>query len=126
MKPDSLLLRQINPSWIRDGRITSQAFNPTRKDANLLSVYDGELISPRDSYVHFTTVLRYRSVGVVAVTVDECTALGLTVESRPDSFREHAVLDFTALPTSSSRKDVAKQLADYAMSRDWQYRGDTG
>ncbi len=126
MKHDSLLLRQIHPSWIRNGKITSQAFNPTRNHAYLLSVYDGELISPRDSCIHFTTVLGRRSVGVVAVTVDECKALGLSVRSEPDGFPEHAVVDFTALTTSSSRKDAAKQLADYAMSRAWQYRVDTG
>lgn len=126
MKHDSLLLRQINPGWIRDGKVTSQAFKPTRKDANLLSVYDGELISARDSHIHFTTALGYRSVGVVAVTVEECLALGLKVRSEPDRFPEHAVLDFTPLPTSGLRKDAAKQLADYAVNRDWQYRADTG
>lgn len=126
MKHDSLLLRQISPSWMRDGRITSQAFKPTRKDANLLSVYDGELIGARDAHAHFTTVLGYRSVGVVAVTVEECQTLGLEVRSEPDRFAEHAVLDFTPLPTASLRKDAAKQLADYATSRDWQFRVDTG
>lgn len=126
MKHDSLLLRQINPSWIRDGRITSQAFKTTRKDANLLSVYDGELISARDSHTHFTTVLGYQSVGVVGVTVDECHALGLEARSEPDQFPEHAVLDFTPLPSASLRKDAAKRLADYAMSRDWLYQDDTG
>lgn len=42
MKPSSLLLRQVNPNWILDERITSQAFKPTKKEQNLLlSVYDG-------------------------------------------------------------------------------------
>lgn len=80
----------------------------------------------RNSYVHFTSVLGCRSVGVVAVTVNECQALGLEVKSKPDRFPEHAVVDFTRLPSSGSRKDAAKQLASYAIRRDWQYRGDTG
>ena len=126
MKPRTLLLRQVHPNCIRDGRITSQAFNPTRNHGYLLSVYDGKLISARDSYIHYTTVLGRRSVGVVAVTVDECRALGLEVKSKPDQFPEHAVVDFTPLPSSGSRKDAAKQLASYAISRDWQHRGDTG
>lgn len=33
-----LLHRQVHPNWIRDGRITSQAFRPTKKDDNKLSI----------------------------------------------------------------------------------------
>lgn len=98
----------------RFGRI-----KPTRKGANLLSVYDGELMSARDFHIHFTTVLRYESVCVVGVTVDECPAHGLEARSALGRFPEHTVLEFTPLPTSSSRKDAAKQLAYYAMSCDW-------
>ena len=36
-----LLHRQVHPSWIQEGRITSQAFSPTPKDLGLLSVYLG-------------------------------------------------------------------------------------
>ena len=42
MTPDTLLFRQVNPGWIREGRVTSQAFKPTAKDEKKLSVYDGD------------------------------------------------------------------------------------
>lgn len=44
MTPESLLLRQVNPRWIREGRVTSQVFRPTPKDEKKLSVYDGAKI----------------------------------------------------------------------------------
>lgn len=37
MKPSSLRLRQVNPNWIPDERITSQASTPTKENQNLLS-----------------------------------------------------------------------------------------
>lgn len=123
MKPTSSLFRQVNPDWIREGRITSQAFKPAPKDQKLLSVYDGELIGARESYEHYTMHLGLQSDGVVAVTVAECTQLGLSVRSDPLPFPEHAVVDFSSLTVSGSRK-VAKRLADYAINRGWQFRKD--
>ena len=46
MTGTTLLLRQIHPSFVQDGRVTSQAFRPTPKDESLLSVYDGDQITP--------------------------------------------------------------------------------
>lgn len=63
------------------------------------------------------------TAGVVAVTVAECTQLGLSVRSDPLPFPEHAVVDFTSLTVSRSRR-VAKRLADYAVNRGWQFRKD--
>ena len=45
MTPDTLLLRQIHPSFIQYGRVTSRAFRPTAKDEFLLSVDDGDRVS---------------------------------------------------------------------------------
>ena len=45
----TLLLRQIHPSFIQAGFVTSQAFRPTPKDQSKFSVYDGDLISSEDS-----------------------------------------------------------------------------
>jgi hypothetical protein len=44
MTEATLLLRQVHPSFIQHGRVTSQVFRPTLKDKRLLSVYDGDLI----------------------------------------------------------------------------------
>ena len=58
MTPETQLLRQINPSFIKKGRITSQVFSPTPKDKKKLSVYDGDLITPEEAWAHFTEQLR--------------------------------------------------------------------
>ena len=57
MTPATLLLRQVNPSWIKNGRITSQVFKPTPKDAGCLSVYDGDQITAEASWRHYTIEL---------------------------------------------------------------------
>jgi|GEM_PF-2366173 len=35
---EELLFRQVHPSFVRDGRVGSQAFRPTPKDKKMLSV----------------------------------------------------------------------------------------
>ena len=121
MNSDTLLLRQINLSWIQDDRATSQAFTPTPKDQHLLSVYDGDQITPEDSWRHFTHALGYVSAGVMAVTVGECGDQGREVRPDPTAFQEHAVIDFTSL-NGSEVKSVGKALARCANTGGWQYR----
>jgi hypothetical protein len=48
MTPETLLLRQIHPSFVQAGRVTSQAFRPTPKDGSLLSItMETRLLRPR-------------------------------------------------------------------------------
>jgi len=54
MSPETHLLRQVHPSFVQSGQITSQVFQPTPKDELKLSVYDGDMIEPADSYEHYT------------------------------------------------------------------------
>ena len=121
MNNATLLFRQINPSWIREGRVTSQAFTPTKKDEQKLSVYDGDQISAEASWRHFTSAPERKSIGVMAVTVKECRDAGTQVMPDPDAFQEHVVINFASL-TGSQAKDVGKNLAHLARGRDWQYR----
>jgi hypothetical protein len=72
MEDSTLLYRQINPLFVQNGNISSQAFRPTTKDNNKLSVYDGSLISSKNAYEHFTGILGCSSIGVMAVSVREC------------------------------------------------------
>ena len=116
-----LLHRQVNPSWVQDGRISSQAFSPTPKDLGLLSVYDGTLISPEASFHHYTTLLGLRSVGSVSVSVDEVTALGLTWRPDTEPFPEHAVIDYTTLGSAGKVKAKAQALTERARARGWTY-----
>ena len=53
MTPETLLLRQVHPSFTQDGKLSSQAFFPFPKDEGQLSVYDGDLIEAKPSWDHF-------------------------------------------------------------------------
>ena len=96
----TFLLRQVHPSFVQAGFVTSQAFRPTPKDESELSVYDGDQITPENAFIHYTTQLKSISVGTVAVTVEECTEESLPVRPDPEPFPEHAVIDFGGLYSS--------------------------
>lgn len=57
MNDSTVLYRQICKAHIQNGRITSLAFKPMPKDNFLLSVYDGDKISAKDSFDHFKKIL---------------------------------------------------------------------
>ncbi|MBI3480892.1 MAG: hypothetical protein HY016_11150 [Nitrosomonadales bacterium] len=121
MTPQTLLLRQINPSFIQAGRVTSQAFRPTPKDENLLSVYDGDKIQAQAAWQHYTATLGLRSDGVMGVSLDDCTAEQLTVNADGIPFPEHVSIDFSAFSKSEVEKK-AKILTRKAQERGWLYQ----
>lgn len=121
MNSDTLLLRQVNPAWIQQGRITSQVFRPTPKDQKQLSVYDGDRITAAKAWEHYTAALRFASAGVMAVTVSECALQKLTVRPDPEPFPDHAVIDFDDFPENQIKKK-AKYLKAAAESRSWLFR----
>lgn len=122
MTDQTLLLRQVNPSWIQAGRVTSQAFMPTPKDEGFLSTYNGSLIKAEAAWNHYTETLRLPSTGVLGVSVEECTSLELPTREDPDLFPEHAVIDFTGCEGRKSRERKAKFLRSHADARSWQYQ----
>ena len=121
MTDTTLLLRQIHPTFIQAGRVTSQAFRPTIKDEGLLSVYDGDLISAHNAWLHHTTVNECKSQGVLAITVVECAAESLGTRSDTDTFAEHAVVDFCGL-SSNEMERKGKKLKVKATDRGWQFQ----
>jgi len=121
MNDHTLLLRQIHPGFVQDGRPSSQAFRPTPKDEQKLSVYDGDQISPADAFEHYTESLKLDSRGVLAVSMAECGTLKLPVTPDPEPFPEHAQIDFSAYGKSAIEKK-AKLLKAKAESRGWLYR----
>ena len=123
MTDDTLLLRQVNPAWIQDGRITSQVFRPTPKDSKRLSVYDGDQISAEDAWHHYCKNPKVSSIGVMAVTVAECETLDLPVTPDPDPFPEHVVIDFDGC-SNSQIKTKAKLLTQAAEERGSQYQAE--
>ncbi len=121
MNDATLLHRQIHPDFVQAGTITSQVFRLTPKDKGRLSVYDGDQITADEAWRHYTSELGYPSCGVMAVSVGECKALGLSVESDPARYPEHAVIIFEGLRGSAlKRKSDALTVA--ADNRGWQYR----
>lgn len=121
MTEDTLLLRQVNPLWVQQGRVTSQVFRPTPKDEKRLSVYDGDQITPENAWKHFCADLGFTSVGVLAVTVGECRTYDLPSTPDPEPFPEHVVIDFTEL-SENQIKVKAKLLKGAAESRSWLYQ----
>ena len=123
MTSDTLLLRQIHPSWIQLGRVTSQAFKPTSKDNKRLSVYDGAQVTAEESWTHYTETLQCSSAGVMAVSIRECETLHLDAEPDPAIFPAHVVIKFDSYSNSQVEKK-AKHLKRDAEARGWQYRNE--
>lgn len=121
MNDITLLLRQIHPGFVQDGRPSSQAFRPTPKDEQKLSVYDGDQITPADAFEHYTKDLKLSSSGVMAVSMAECGTLELPVTPDPAPFPEHVLIDFSAHGKSATEKK-AKLLKAKAEARGWLYR----
>ncbi|MBI5015494.1 MAG: hypothetical protein HZB55_08375 [Deltaproteobacteria bacterium] len=120
MTSGTLLLRQVHPSWVQQGRATSQVFKPTPKDEKRLSVYDGDQVSAERAWHHYTDLLGHASMGVMAVTVGECQRQGLPVAADPTPFPEHVLIDFTGLAENPINRK-AKQLKAMAEARGWQF-----
>jgi hypothetical protein len=118
----TLLLRQIHPAFIKLGRVTSQAFRPTPKDENRLSVYNGDLIQPQAAWEHYHA-RNLESVGVLAVTVAECAQEDLPARPSPEIFPEHAEIDFTGCSANQCEKK-SKKLRVVAETRGWLYQAD--
>ena len=121
MNSDTLLLRQIHPNFVEaDGSVSYVAFRPFPRDEGKLSAYDGDQITAEDTWNHYSFTLNLRSKGVMAVTVDECESQRTKPILDADPFPEHASIDFTGL-SKRGMSDAAKQLAELAMDRGWQY-----
>lgn len=84
-------------------------------------MYDGDQMTPRQAYTHYTRLLVLNSVGVMAVTVAECGQQKLPVVPDPVSFPEHILVDFRAF-SNSDIKTKAKHLTQAAHLRGWQYQ----
>lgn len=117
MNDQTLLLRQVHPSFFPDGEVSSQAFMPFPKDDGKLSVDDGDQSTAEASHRYFTTTLGFESVGVWAVIGAEVASIELAYRSDPVSGNPaHAIIDFGTLTEKASRK-LAKKLKKFAAER---------
>ena len=120
MTDETLLHRQIHPSFVQSGRPTSQAFRPTPKDEGKLSAYDGDQISPENSWKHYTEELTLASDGVMSLTHQECLDAGVSVNADGQPFAEHASILFGDV----NAEKVSKKLKGKAVTRGWQFQPD--
>lgn len=122
MTDKTQLLRQVNPNWVQNGEIGVVAFRPNDNDKGLLSVYDGDQITPEKSFTHWIEVLKKKSIGVLAVTVEECSSVALPAVNSPmENFDSHAHIDFSDYEKKDQRTKT-KALLEYALARDWLFQ----
>jgi hypothetical protein len=117
-EPGELLMRQVHPSQITEGRPAQSTFTPTDNDNGLLSADRESLISPKMAYERY---LRNKNLaaagGTWGVSVKEFLDLGL--KSHADPLPEnmaHALVDFTLV--ADRKQWRAKGKLVYARARD--------
>lgn len=124
MNDNKQLLRQVHPSFIQNGEIGVVAFRPNDSDNGYLSVYDGDKITPEDSHKHWTDELKKKSIGVLAVTVEECKSVDLPCGNSPmDNNPAHAHIDFNGYEKKDQRTKT-KALLDFALARQWLFQSE--
>ena len=106
----TVLFRHIARSEHIDGRVTSQAFIPKRKDNNRLSMVHGGMTTADDAQrAHIRA--GYQSDGVARLTVSDIREIGLEPEHDADPTPDHVSVPFPANASNSRRKDIARRLA---------------
>lgn len=112
---DELLLRQVNPAFVRDGRPSSQVFRPTPKDEGMVSVNRGSRCAPEAAYQQFITRPGCRSCGVLAVSIAECAVEQLTALDAPLAADDdgcddpsHAIIDFRGVSKNAAEKKAGR------------------
>jgi hypothetical protein len=122
----SLFYRQVNPNWYKNGVPTSQAFGPTPKDRDQLSLDDASKVSAEGSWRHFTENLGLSSAGTWAVSLGEVEETGdLMVVASPievpqDTTKNnpaHCHIDFSQVSSKGQKKRKAQHLAIKATAR---------
>ena len=126
MTDDTLLYRQVHPSFIQGDTIstqvfTSQVFKPTPKDQGLLSVYNGDLFEADEAFYHYVEDGNKKSVGTLAISKIECDDNSLPVNNDNDPFEGHCSLDYNGLSNKEISKK-AKKLKSLAQIRGWQFK----
>jgi hypothetical protein len=118
MTPDTLLMRQVHPNFVQDGRVSSQAFRPTPKDEFYLSVDNGDRLSAEAAWRRFTADPACTSTGVQAVSQSDCAVQSLPVIEDGLPHPEHCSIDFSAFGKKAIEKK-AKLLRTAAATRGW-------
>ena len=122
MNDATLLQRHFNPAWTADGLIHTPAFTSTRKDAGLLSVYDGDMHDRTRSLLatfHLRSGLHIGRRGRRFRI--RCGNQQLPVHPAPQPFPEYALIDFTGLSRSQIKRK-AESLKAAATVPGWLFQ----
>lgn len=119
---DKRLFRQVRGEerYIKNGVLTSLAFRPLPKDHGELSVDVEPLTSAQQCYEAFKAN-GGDTVGVWAVTTQECKNVGLDSYLKPKTTPplnlSHGYVDFTVVAKEKEERKKGARLAEYAMAR---------
>lgn len=133
MENKTLLHRQINPSFVVNDFVSNQAFyeneifissgafNPSEKDKDKLSVYNGDKFTPESSFNHFKK--QYDSYGVLSLSIEEIELIEplKTIEDN-DPFDGHCYIDFAEIVSKNQKSKRAGKLRDFAEKRGWTFK----
>lgn len=125
--PNQLLLRNIHPDWVVNGKVTSQAFRPTPKDERKLSTTSSSKVSAEDSFREYTEDFELASAGVWGVSVGEAADLSIRAiydEHSPSipkpCLTGHTSLDFAQISNNKAKR-LGGRLRDRAEDRGRQH-----
>lgn len=123
MEETVILYRVIPRFWVEEGVVSSQSFRPMPDDNELLSASDSSKVSAVCAYNKYAQDPDLdRPVGVLGITVCECSAQGLGVRPDPQLGQpEHVLIDFTDCPSKKSIHRKGQALRDIAVDRSWFY-----
>ncbi len=115
-----MFLRQVHQSARKDNNwVKSFVFRP--EDLINLSVYDGNRISAKDAYFHYSDY--GDTIGVIGITEKDCYSLNLSIIEDPlPDFKEHCIIKFTNCRTRKEIDIVAKELTKLSHKYGWLYR----
>jgi hypothetical protein len=117
-----ILFRQIHPSFVEDGQVSSQPFRPTDKDNNKLSVDRSAITDAEKAFVLYTGN-GHSSCAVYGLSVGEFKEHELPCVSDPLDAMDgrlanpaHAYADYSQ-HGANKQKTLAKRLKIKALAR---------
>lgn len=126
---EELLWRQVNPQFLHNGQVTSQAFRPSPEDQGLLSTSRQYKQTAHGAFEFHVNVRRYESAGTWALSIGEVRSAGLRAIDDGESDTGppapcppgHTSIDFRPFGKSAIRKKSAG-MSFHANLRGCMYR----
>lgn len=103
---DELLMRQVHPNMMQEGRLWSGAFTPTRADNGLLSADRDSILSPKDAYERYLKLKTMTQAGGTwGVSINEFRAIDLVCYSDPLPDNDaHVLVDYLARGANQEKR----------------------